>query len=86
MQSFLLAAGSMGGLNWTFRTGLWLGRGPSPVDAMFHLQLGGARAGRACQSPARIWLRQGEETVMNGIATCCVGTRSRMGGAGSATT
>ena len=65
MQSFLLdvaGSGSMGGLNWTFRTGLWLGLGPSLLDAMFHLQLGGARAGRACQSPARIWLQRAEET------------------------
>ena len=53
----------MAGLDRTFRTGLSLGRGPSPVDAMLPLQLyGGARAGRACQSPARIWLRRAEET------------------------
>ena len=39
-------SGSMAGLGWTFRTGLWLGLDPSPVDAMLRLQLGGG-AGRA---------------------------------------
>ena len=49
MQLFFLdvtGSGFMAGFDRTFRTGLWLGLGPSPVDAMFHLQLGGS-AGRA---------------------------------------
>ena len=52
----------MAGFDRAFRAGLSLGLGPSPVDAMLPLQFGGARAGRACQSPARIWLRRAEET------------------------
>ena len=49
MQLFLLdvaGSGSMAGFDRTFRTGLSLGLGPSPVDAMSPLQLDGG-AGRA---------------------------------------
>ena len=64
----------MAGFDRTFRTGSWLGLGPSLLDAMFHLQLGGARAGRACQSPARIWLRRVEETEDQSLPDVGVGS------------
>ena len=67
----------MAGLGWTFQSGLWLGRGPSPVDAMLRLQLGGMRAGHWQAGPARIWLRLAEEAVDQLLTDVGVGSSSQ---------